>query len=206
MRGEVNATVAATQAIALQGTSGGTQPYVTAQVALQRASEAARLTTRNFVHAFYDEHEFDKYLRFASAEDEQDYRKREEERKQAIQKALDEHTPEGTLRALQIAREQMRDAGKHGATASPEFEPTMKSLDDAEAKLKKQVDVAKGTDKQTSQVVSEASPKDAGPLEGALSPEVMARLRATKIAVADQSKEGHGITAATPSSDTVGRG
>lgn len=139
MRGEVTATVAATQAITLQGAPSGAQPYRTAQVALERASEAARATTKNFMHDFYDEHEFDRYLKFASLEDEQEYHRREDERKQAIQKALDEQTPEGSLKALDLSIEQMKDAGAHGADRSPDYKPTLDNLEAHKQELERRI-------------------------------------------------------------------
>jgi hypothetical protein len=201
MRGEVTATVAATQAITLQGASGGAQPYRTAQVALERASEAARATTKDFMHAFYDEHEFDRYLKFASPEDEQDYRRREEEYRRAIQKALDEHTPEGDLRAADLSLDQLNDAGAHGADKSPDFQNWKKTL------TEKRDGLASAIDQQHKAVVVKSVPadplKDVKPEQNA-SPDALAGLRALGVSVAPEG-EGHGVTFAATQSTSLGR-
>jgi hypothetical protein len=203
MRGEVTATVAATQAITLQGAPSGAQPYRTAQVALERASAAARLTTTNFVHAFYDEHEFDKYLRFASTEDEQEYRRREDERKQAIQKALDEHTPEGNLRAANLSLEQLHEAGAHGANRSPEYAKWDKDL------TEKRDTLARGIDNQKAvENTSKTPPPDPLSLVQPnvnASPEALAALRAAGVVMPEQDAQGHGVTFAAASSTAIGR-
>ena len=205
MRGEVTATVAATQAITLQGAPSGAQPYRTAQVALERASAAARLTTTNFVHAFYDEREFDKYLKFSSLEDEQDYRRREEEYRRAIQKALDEHTPEGDLRANKLAIEQLKDAGAHGADQSANYRPTLQGLMKTHDDLAARISTARSTAAQQERSEATSAPTSQDPKLGeAVTPEMLASVRAAKIAVADQAQEGHGLSARDPK-ETIAR-
>src|SRR6202008_4634328 len=119
MRGEVTAMVAATQAVAQPGTALDVQAQKLAQVSLQQARVAARESVANFARDYYENRIFDRYLKFASVEDEEEYRRREQERKQAIDKALAEHTPQGDLRANQLSLEQLKDAGAHGADRSP---------------------------------------------------------------------------------------
>lgn len=167
IRGEVAATIAATQALVQQAQTGASTSQ-SAQVALTQASEAARNNVKDFMHAYYDEHKFDSYLHFASTEDEAEYRKREQERKQAIDKALAEHTPEGNLQANQLSIEQLKDAGAHGADRSPDYKPTLDGLTASEAKLKTQIDqkapsqTLPATTKTTSSIDPAAALKAAG--------------------------------------------
>jgi hypothetical protein len=88
---------------------------------LQQASAAAHQTVSDFERDFYERRAFDPYLRFASAEDEEAYRRREADRKAAIDRAMAERTPEGNLRANRLALDQLEDAGAHGADRSPEY-------------------------------------------------------------------------------------
>ena len=99
-----------------------------AQAALRDASAAAHRTVSDFTRDFYERKIFDPYLKFASVEDEEAYRRREQERQRAIEKAQAENTPEGNLRANTLAIEQLQDAGAHGADRSPEFKPRMNKL------------------------------------------------------------------------------
>lgn len=138
IRAEVVASVAATQSFVQQMQGAGSA--VTAEkAALQQASEAARGSVTDFVHDYYDQKKFDRYLQFASVEDEQEYRRREEERKRAIDKALAEHTPEGTLRASQLSIDQLKDAGAHGADRSPDYKPTLDNLEAHKQELERQI-------------------------------------------------------------------
>lgn len=195
IRNEVAASVAATQALAQQSSPSPTPSFQSAQVALQQASEAARSTTKQFMHDFYDRHVFDPYLKFVSAEDEDEYRRREDERKHAIEKALAEHTPEGNLRANQLTIEQLKDAGAHGADKSSRFKPMLQGLEDNGSKLSAQIDAAKSVDPGKRQDgEAAAAVKDKAPND-AVTPEVIATLRAAKVAIADQNQEGHGVTA-----------
>jgi hypothetical protein len=127
IRGEVTATVAATQVLVQQAQAGAASQ--SAQVALTQANEAARSSVKDFMHDYYDQKKFDRYLQFASTEDEQEYRKRETERRREIEKAQAEHTPEGTLRANQLSIDQLKAAGAHGANRSPEYQPMLDGLE-----------------------------------------------------------------------------
>lgn len=134
LRTEVNATVAVAQSVArqAQGTDATAQ---NAQAALYEADQQARRTATDFMHDFYDKHKFDKYLHFADAKDEEEYRKREAKYHEEIEKALAEHTPEGDLRALKLEQEQIRDAGAHGADKSRDYKSTLRSLHEKETAL-----------------------------------------------------------------------
>ncbi len=193
LRGEVMATVAATQALAQQANVAGTQTYSTAQVALQRASEGARVSVTSFMHGYYDRHEFDRYLTFASDEDKDEYRKREQDRKKAIDAAMAEHTPEGNLRANRLSIEQLKDAGAHGADQSSKFKPLLEGLEADGSKLSMQIDATKSTAPVRTQARTTVAEDKA--LADAVTPDVLATLRATKVAISDERQDGHGITA-----------
>jgi len=167
-------------------------------VALEQASQASRATTAAFMHDYYERKMFEPYLRFASLNDEEEYRRREDERRRAIEKALAEHTPEGNLRANQLAIEQLKDAGAHGADKSPQYQPTLKSLTGAGNALASQIAAAKG-EGQSSDVAAE--PTDKANPSSQVPEDVIARLRAAKASAADDLAKGHGLsTGNSPSS------
>lgn len=139
MRAEIAASVAATQSFVQQVQSAGTGATAD-KVSLEQASEAARGSVTDFMHAYYDERKFDRYLQFASKQDEEEYRKREEERHREIAKAMAEHTPEGDLRAARLSVEQIKDAGVHGADKSRDYQPTLDGLRKNADNLQAQVD------------------------------------------------------------------
>jgi len=120
IRAEVAAFVAAAQVVANQAVASAATTQ-TAEATLHLASEAARREVTSFVEDFYEKKIFDPFLRFGSAEDEAAYREREEKRKREIKEAMAEGTTEGTLKASRLARDQMLDAGAHGADASPGY-------------------------------------------------------------------------------------
>ncbi|HEV7659330.1 MAG TPA: hypothetical protein VGO55_05745 [Allosphingosinicella sp.] len=88
---------------------------------LATAQARTRATVMEIGRDFYERRIFDPYLRFTSTEDEEAYRRREEENRRAIADALAENTPAGDLRAARIMDRQLQDAGVHGADASPQF-------------------------------------------------------------------------------------
>ena len=132
LRAEIASAVAATHAYALSvgGVTGTAQGSPAEQVAqaLRAASDTAHQTVADFSRDFYERKIFDPYLKFTSTEDEEAYRRREQERQRAIEKAQAENTPAGTLRANTLAIDQLHDAGAHGADRSPEYEPRMDKL------------------------------------------------------------------------------
>jgi hypothetical protein len=69
----------------------------------------------------FDKRVLDPYLQFASAEDEEAYRKRERERNAEVRRALALRTPEGDRRATELVEDQLRDADAHVADRSPDF-------------------------------------------------------------------------------------
>jgi len=178
MRAEIAASVAATQSFVQQMQAAGSS--VTAEkAALQQASEAARGSVTDFLHDYYDQKKFDRFLQFASVEDEQEYRRREEERHRAIDKAMAEHTPEGDMRAAKLSLEQMKDAGAHGADKSPDYQPTLdavrKSADDLQAKIDEQSKARSAPEAQKQPAPSDPS----------------AALRAAGVSLANDSVAAH---------------
>jgi hypothetical protein len=99
------------QAAAVTATSGATRSEV---IALSRDMDKL----------------FDPYLKFASAADEEEYRKREADQHRYIEAELAKKTPEGTLNAAGGTIGQMLDANAHGAGDSPEFLPHWNKLVD----------------------------------------------------------------------------
>jgi hypothetical protein len=173
----------------------------TMTVALQQASAASRTTTAGFMHDYYDRRIFDPYLYFASANDEEEYRRREDERRRAIEKAEAEHTPEGDLHANQLAIEQLKDAGAHGADRSPEYQKRLDALNKSNDDLKAAQTAARAKGNET----PTADPLDAAKPAANVSPDLIASLRASGVHVPDQDGGGHGVTA-RPSQTALGRG
>jgi hypothetical protein len=186
LRGEVMATVAATQALAQQANVAGAPTYQTAEVALQRASEGARVSVTGFMHEYYDRHEFDRYLKFTSSEDEEEYRRREDERKKAIDTAMAEHTPQGNLKALDLSIAQLKDAGAHGADKSAAYEPMLEGMQRNRDMLSSKIAAGKDVSLGTGATEPADTPVPA---------DVLAQLRAAKVALADPTLEGHGVAA-----------
>ncbi len=178
MRAEVAASVAATQSF-VQQVQGAGSALTTERAALQQASEAARGGVTDFMHAYYDEHKFDRYLQFASMQDEEEYRKREEAYKHAIEAAMAEHTPEGNLRAARLTIEQMKDAGAHGADRSPDFKPMMDGLNKNADNLQTQIDQQRRVEPMS------ATSRDSAANDPS------AALKAAGVSLADESAAAH---------------
>jgi hypothetical protein len=204
LRGEVLATVAATQALAQQANVTGTPPFQTAEVALQRASEGARVSVTSFMHDYYDRHEFDHLLTFTSNEDREEYRKREEERKKAMDTAMAEHTPQGDLKAANLSLDQLNDAGAHGADKSDIFQSWKKSLTEKRDHLAGAINQQEhATAASTSKLIRPDPLKDVK-ADPAAEPDALAGLRAAGVIVAPKG-EGHGVGFANGQSATIGR-
>jgi hypothetical protein len=214
IRAEVAASVAATQTL-VQQTQMGAASAQSAQVTLRAASEAARGSVTSFMRDYYDDHVFDRYLRFASVQDEEEYRRREEQRHRAIDEAHAEKTPQGDLRALDLSIEQLKDAGEHGARRSSKYQPLLDRMESSRQQLATQMAAAGQSQSHGAATADNLSPPvRSGPSDGKssdatpqapLPPDVLARLRAAQVTVADQSQEGHGVTArTTPAPDARG--
>ena len=94
-----------------------------------RISAETRRQTEELSRDMYERRIFDPYLKFASAEEEDAYRRREAEAKRYMDAELAKGTPEGDLNAAGAAQGQMLDAAAHGAADSPEFKERWEALE-----------------------------------------------------------------------------
>lgn len=184
IRNEVSAYVAATQTFLQQTSQAGAKE--TGAQALNAASAAARQSVADFTKAYYEQRIFDPYLKFASVEDEEAYRRKETERQHAIEKALAEKTPEGDLRASKLATEQLKDAGAHGADQSPAFQTMLDSMNQSTANLEKQINGSKVAQART----MHANELDEVPAKAASS-DILAGLKS--LTFSDSETTGHGV-------------
>ncbi|MFT4075638.1 MAG: hypothetical protein QM647_08890 [Asticcacaulis sp.] len=201
VQAEVATSVAAAGNLANQSqslvTMAGVNGTADRMAELATASAAARQTTQDFMHDFYEKRIFDPYLHFASPEDEKEYREREAARQRAIEKAQAENTTEGNLVATKLAEEQLKDAGAHGADRSPQYRPSLDRLHQSATNLS-----ASLSDEQNRNVdaaMSAALPKKADHSEAA------ANLKNAGVVVADQSQTGHGVTIDASLAAALGR-
>ena len=192
-RSAVSATVSATQTFVQQSSQASGKEFVAG--ALYAASTASRLAVSDFTKAYYEQRIFEPYLKFASAEDEEAYQRREAEHLLAIEKAKGEGTPQGDLRAAQHSLEQLEDAGAHGANRSPEYQSRREKLTLATNQL------ATALQKPAKQMAESVSdPLDAAKPAG-VSPELLESIRASGMALTEQGVEGHGVNQAMPKSE-----
>lgn len=83
--------------------------------------------------------DFEQDLRFANAQDEADYRRREDERRAIIAAEQAKNTPEGDLNASAAAMGQMADAAAHGAARNPAFQKRWDALVESTTRLREQI-------------------------------------------------------------------
>jgi hypothetical protein len=102
--------------------------YAAAGSNVATAALETRHETETLAHDVFDQRIFDPYLRFKSARDEEEYRKREADNKRYVDQQLAKHTPEGDLNAGGGMMGQMLDSHAHGAGASPDFMPRWNAL------------------------------------------------------------------------------
>lgn len=133
LRGEVAAAASSATNLANQAISSAASAAA-AQANLSPA-ERARTSIEALNRDLFENRMLDPYLRFASPEDEEAYRKRERERKEEIDRAMALGTPEGLRRANELLRDQLRDAGVHGEDRSPDYAGMMQRSDEAFADL-----------------------------------------------------------------------
>lgn len=201
IRAEVVASVAAS--VALTQTARTTAANAqTAEVALHAAQAEARKVVNDFTHDFYERKIFDPYLKFASAEDERAYREREEKNRREIKKARAEGTPEGDLRALNLTREQLRDAGAHGASASPDYARLEQQTAAAEQNLAAQIAARQGHATQPEPAID---PLDAIAPSKNIPPSIIANLRAAGVSIPPPETQGHGVTTTAAAETNRGR-
>jgi hypothetical protein len=179
IRAEISASIAATQLLVQQSRVAAATQSV--EEVLRDARRAVREEVTSLAEDFYEKKKFDPYLRFASAEDEAAYRQREAERRQRIEEEMAKGTPQGDLAAAKLLSEQMKDAGAHGANASPEFGTRMTSLSTATTKLQGALSKSASADQGIDDVLDAG---DSG--------------KPADIALADQTKDGHGLSTKRP--------
>lgn len=128
MRGEIAATVAASQSIAQQSRTPSSAEQ--ADAALAATSARTRATVQRIGEDLFERKIFDPYLQFDSEEEVRAYRQREAERQEYIRRELAKGTPEGDLNATNATLAQIDDAGAHGADRSPEYARTRATVVD----------------------------------------------------------------------------
>ena len=147
---------------------------------------------------------YDAYLRFSSTEDEEAYRARSDDRERYIRDQLALGTPEGNLNAARAMREQLKDAGAHGADAHPDFAGDRDRLmRDTEALAKGIAAASPQVQKAEDRALESAERAPASPSPGLDA--IAAQLRAAGVVNTPASTQGHGATASLPESSTIQR-
>ncbi len=200
LRAEITSAVADTHAYTsgVGSASGTAQAAGAEQAALRAASNAARATVVDFNRDFYERKIFDPYLRFASTEDEEAYRRREDEYRRGIAAARAENTPEGDLRATQLSLDQLHDAGAHGAKRSAAYRGFDDRLTASHDRLAHAIAVTPHSDRS-----ARAEQRDGAKPDQKVAPEVLAALREAGITIPDQGGSGHGVTRGKPADRTI---
>lgn len=101
---------------------------VTLAANVATASAETRTETESLARDVFDRHIFEPYLRFRSAEDEAEFRKRQAADKKYVDEQLARHTPEGDLNASGGMIDSMLDLHAHGAGNSPQFTPRYNAI------------------------------------------------------------------------------
>jgi hypothetical protein len=146
----------------------------TAAAELAAVSAVSRQQVQSLMR---DMHRFDPFLRFASPEDEEAYRRREAERRAYIEEQHRRGTPEGDLNASAGAIGQMVDARAHGAGDSPEFQQRWNELVGTTQRLREQVQRSGGSTREFDQRLR-AELRQTLRARGASAAEIEARLAA----------------------------
>ncbi len=158
--------------------------------ALQAASAEVRQASEDFLHDYYEKRVFDPYLHFASADDERDYRERETARQRAIHAALAEDTPDGNQRAAQVGQDQLEDAGRHGASDSPDYAGWMDRFNG----VKTTFEATKPQRQKAADIPSD--PLDDISADKGVDPNIVKTLQLAGVVPTDASISGHGVSRA----------
>ena len=153
MRGEVIAAASGAAALAHHVTANAAND--TQRHHLAAHAKEARAAIENLGSALFEQRVLDPYLQFASAEDEEAYRRRERERKEVYDKAMALGTPEGLLAANRISREQVADAKAHGADRSPDLPAIEQRMEQADRLLEP---IARSSPKELARADAPSSP------------------------------------------------
>jgi hypothetical protein len=109
-------------------TSPAAQGGSTAAVAAAAASAATRADVESLSHDVFDQHIFDRYLHFSSAQDEAAFHAHSAAVKTYVKGQLARGTAEGNLNGGGGMMDAMMDAHAHGAGDSPDFAPRWNKL------------------------------------------------------------------------------
>jgi len=155
-------------------------------------AQAARRAIEEVGQDLFERRKLDPYLKFTSAEDEEEYRKREEQRNEERNRALELHTTEGDRLALKIQREQWRDAGEHGAASSPEY----RAMGEKMAQAEKDLDLSEArTGNRDAPSTRESTAKGPAQPKDDMA-DILATLKAAGVQTTEPAKsDGHGLAA-----------
>ena len=204
IRAEVTAVVAATLATVQQARAAAAGGQA-AELALHEAQAEAHRTTCDFLRDFYERRIFDKHLHFASPEDERAYREREEAYQRAIQAARAEGTPEGDLRAAELALAQLDDAGEHGAKDSPEFARHRDRIAASISPLRGAIEQQPSQEEARATKVAAAEADKAAELDDLDLSEISASLKAAGIVSVPAADVHHGLSVQQAATQAQGR-
>lgn len=128
MSNEIVAAVAQAHSVIQQGR---------ANLANSEASSAsttanARQVVQSVADDVFRQKLLDPYLEFSSAEDEEEYRKREQARDAEVKRLLALDTPEANKRAVALLDQQLTDAENHGAGRSADIANMRQRLQNAD--------------------------------------------------------------------------
>lgn len=201
LKAEVLAAAFAAQALGQQSRAAAATAQ-SAEAALHAAQADARKAVDDFQRDFYQRKIFEKDLHFADDAAERAYREREEQRRREIEKAQAMGTPEGDLRAATLMKEQLLDAGAHGARNNPAFQ---QRLDQATA-VQQRLENAMGV-RSTEMAVVERDPLDTlTPKLDGQARSALATFRAAGIAVTEATTIDHGVAVDARAPTAPGRG
>lgn len=202
LREAIGASVAASASLVQQGRTQSDAARDGVAMTLQAASVQASQTVRDFSSAYYEDRIFDPYLRFDSVEEERAYREREAARQHAIEAALAEGTPQGNRRALQLSREQLEDAGRHGADQSPEFGAWVERIDQSERAMDGALAARDNQGRAQPVETATVDPLDDIQAAAPVDPTIVNALRNAGVVAADPTVNGHGVHASHPAAST----
>lgn len=201
LHAQVAATVAAAQSVAEQGQA------TAARAESAELSHLAAESRDQVTSLMRDMHRFDPYLRFASTEDQEAYRRREAERRTYIETQQARGTPEGDLNAANAALTQLRDAGAHGASRSPEYAERYSGLAASTERLRHAVGPAAGTSADRDPNVPTSAPAIRAPTTSSVAAsdvdDAMQALRAAGVSSASTplaEATAHGLSSSTAAS------
>lgn len=192
MQASVTGLIAETQSIAQQGRDATGQGEI-GEAQFAAVNARTRDTVQRISDELFERKIFDPYLRFANAEEEAEYRKREAEREAYIKRELAKGTPEGNLNASTAVVDQIKDAGRHGADQSPDYQ---RLLDEA---IRTQNEQATAIDQNATRPTEAAKPSPRE-TEGSDFDQIAAAFKASGVVLPDTDiadAKGHGLADAS---------